>query len=135
MVDAQKIFVDSSQSSKFYFYRKPIQNSQKTIEKFSDIEETEFYFLKQVFCISLIVPINFRFGFAETDLWRLVYSFLTLWLQFIQQICTLGSDCMDLPTRFPQGEIGRSENFILHCIQLTFFFEIPLLTKVVNIKC
>lgn len=120
MVDAQKIFVDNSQSSKFYFYRKPIQNSQKTIEKFSDIEEIEFYSLKQVFCISLIVPINFRFGFAETDLWRLIYSFLTLWLRFIQQICTLGSDCMDLPTRFPQGEIGRSENFYLalHSINL-----------------
>ena len=120
MVDAQKMFVDNSQSSKFYFHRKPIQNSQKTIEKYSDIEEIEFYFLKQVFSISLIVPINFRFGFAETDLWRLIYSFLTLWLQFIQQIYTLGSDCMDLPTRFPQGEIGSSENFYLtlHSINL-----------------
>lgn len=102
MVDAEKIFGDNSQSSKLYFYQKPIQNSQKTIERHSDIEEIEFYFLKQVFSISLIVPINFRFGFAAIDLWRLIFfPFLTLWLQFIQQVCALGYDCMDLPTRFP----------------------------------
>lgn len=102
MVDAEKIFGDNSQSSKLYFYQKPIQNSQKTIERHSDIEEIEFYFLKQVFSISLIVPINFRFGFTAIDLWRLIFfPFLTLWLQFIQQVCALGYDCMDLPTRFP----------------------------------
>ena len=114
MVDAEKIFVDNSQSSKLYFYQKLIQNSQKAIERHSDIEEIEFYFLKQVFSISLIVPITFRFGFAATDLCRLIFfSFLTLWLQFIQQVCTLGYDCMDLPTRFPQGKVARSENFYL----------------------
>lgn len=73
MVDEEKIFVDNSQSSKLYFYQKPIQNSQKTIERHSDIEEIEFYFLKQVFSISLIVSINFRFGFAAIDLWRLIF--------------------------------------------------------------
>lgn len=76
MVDAEKIFVDNSQSSKLYFHPKPIQNSQKTVERHSDIEEIEFYFLKQVFSISLIVPITFRFGFAATDLCRLIFFFL-----------------------------------------------------------
>lgn len=53
-----------SQSSKFYFHRKPIQNSQKTIEKHRDAEKMEsFIFSQRVSSTLFIVPINFGLDF------------------------------------------------------------------------
>lgn len=70
----KQYLLTNSQPSKFYFCGKPIQNFQKTMEKQRDIKKwREFYFLHYVFFTSLIVLINFEFGFSEFNSWKLIF--------------------------------------------------------------
>lgn len=63
------------------------------------------------------------------------FSPLALQLQYIPQAETSDYDFMVLPTAYPWLELLDLRAFILYCIQLSFFYETSLFTKVVNIKC